>query len=803
MANNPLFSLLTALSLATYPFAALDNPIGDFFKVTGVTAAIAGLIEEELNKQKKATDKENSDIEKQIESAVYMVSARHQNELDTKNREIAKALEAIASLNDQIQELQTAKDACVNGRHEEIERLNGLLLAQTNSFGELQKQLEATHKKREDEIRNEVQSKLKEIADSKHDWDLWKHSDLRNHEAAKAKDTQHFLANLETQKQNMIAAANQQAQDKIKVIVANCRKTCELYEQAIAEKSRQFEGLQEQASNHIVSLEGQINALQEQLHQAQRIRYFTGKFGSVGLLGNKMINRLAAFKIYTDADHCETWTLKPGETYLEWWINLREDQKEMLSVAQIMGKKEDLKLALGFPEADYNKFDLKMEIDEGVIHITALTKADVSNVMSLYAKDATEAQLVAAAPYMVKKALLGLHFGLFGQTGAGKSKLAGNIINFLRYYYKVVDGKDLRYQLFDLKFPSTDWELDGQRITPDWKDIAEYREGLLRMQALLENRIREWADAEAKGLPKPKFDPYVFIIDESEEAYARLRDIFSKPVGYILRIGRALNVSVMIVGQSPNCSAYGFLKSQMFNMTRFWLGAMTLFAFKELGLPQEYAKPMRQQIMIRQNKAIQELSEGIDPPPSQFYAIAAPPALMPFVFDLPEPDAYNVFTNEDVKALPSDACGVQDVLREMVEEQARLKASENGKTLQVNPNPINRDEMPLAAVHNQLETNPNLTTLELMMIAEEEEKNLKSDFSSLPLTNSNAPLPESYQFVYDRLRADDYKGWVELRNTKRIREMGQQSLELILSELVSRKLVERSTSKAFRVKKIA
>ena len=505
-----------------------------------------------------------------------------------------------------------------------------------------------------------------------------------------------------------------------------------------------------------------------------------------------MINKLAAFKIYVDADHCEVWQLKKDEKHLEWWFTLREDF-DMISVPQIMGKKEDLKLALGLPEAEYNRYDLQMEIDEGNIHISAVTKADVGDVMSLYSKDASTVEIVAAAPYKIKKVLIALHFGIFGQTGAGKSKLAGNIINFLRYYYKTVFNKELKYQLFDLKYPSTDWELDGKKLIPDWKNIEEYREGLLRMQTLLENRIKEWVEAESKGLPKPEFDPYVFIIDESEEAYARLRDIFSKPVGYILRIGRALNVSVMMVGQSPNCSAYGFLKSQLWNMTRCWLGAMTLYSFKELMLPPEYSKPLKLQILARQTKANEELEQGIDPPPSQFYAIASPPSLQPFVFDLPAPDAFN-FSHEDLSQIPSDITGVKDVLRELVDEQARNRQIEAENKPQANPNPI---QLPERQKHYETTLNAGVTTIELMAQAEAEHAQPIIHFSESP--SDRLSLPTNYQFVYDKLSSEDYKGWTQLRNIAKIRGMGQEGLELILKELISRNLVERSTSKALRV----
>lgn len=799
--SNPILNLITALTLATYPLSAFNNPIGDFVKVTGLTTAIASVIEEELKKQRKEVNKEESEIQKRIDNAVYVVNARHANEIAAKNAELSRTLETIKSLNEEIKELQTAKDACVNGKHGEIERLNTLLLEQNRTFDKIQAQLKADHEKREAEIRAEVQKELTAIAKGKHDWDIWKQADLSRHEQFKAQETQKYLANLENSKATIFETANAKAKTEIQKVVEGTQKAIALYQEALAKSRGEIDNLKEQARKYIMSLEGQINSLQEQVHQAQRLRYFTAKHGSVGLLGNKMINRLAAFKIYVDADHCEALQVKKEEKYLTWWFQLREDLEEVISVSQILSKKEDLKLALGLPQEEYDRYDLKLEVDEGAIQITAVTKADVSDIMSIYASDAKAVEIVNAEPYKIKKSLLGLHFGIFGQTGAGKSKLAGNIINFLRYYYKTIFGKELRYQLFDLKFPSTEWELDGKPMMPEWKNIEEYREGLLRMQTLLENRINAWADCEAKGLPKPEFEPFLFIIDESEEAYARLRDIFSKPVGYILRIGRALNVSVMIVGQSPNCKSYGFLKSQMFNMTRFWLGAMTLFSFRELGLPQELVKPMKLQIMARQAQADKELSDGQDPPPSQFYAVAAPPSLLPFVFDLPRPDEYNSFTKNDLEILP-DPHSVKDVLREMVEEKARarLTAVDEPKRFEPNPNPITSAEMPLPVYNNPLQTNPNLTTIELMMIAEQEEA--KSDFLSFNVGNGADMLTEPMQFVYDLLKTDDYIGWSVLRNKSRIRDWGQEKLETILKELISRGLVERGSSKAFRVRKI-
>lgn len=232
------------------------------------------------------------------------------------------------------------------------------------------------------------------------------------------------------------------------------------------------------------------------------------------------------------------------------------------------------------------------------------------------------------------------HFMIHGPTGAGKSVLVDNLISSIH-------TEDCRVWVVDPKFPDSTWTVGGQRIKPQYRRWDGAIEGVLAMQAEVNNRL----DASAKlaeavpdelyrdsnyQLPVTKRTVDFWVVDEAAALHTLYKEQCSEAYRAVLWVGRSSLVKVILIGQNPNPSNYGLQIPDLGNCTRFYLGITALEALDRfVKPPREIKSKLKAQIYARLRAVKLKKQQGDCNPQDQYFALVVTTFCEPFVAQLP------------------------------------------------------------------------------------------------------------------------------------------------------------------------
>ncbi|MGA7935211.1 MAG: hypothetical protein WCA35_16805, partial [Kovacikia sp.] len=418
------------------------------------------------------------------------------------------------------------------------------------------------------------------------------------------------------------------------------------------------DALAEEFINREQLYHGEINQLNAALASANGIKRPKGNAGYPGWVANQVIDTLLEYK--APCDYVTAYKVEVADVAV---ISVELQPRDGVKVSQVEQLTKEIHARVGLGEPDIGLTDI------GNIEIQfALVEPEQHRPTG-----EKENPIPEPHPTELRKALVkAVHYFISGDTGAGKSTLINNIACLVQAEY----GEDIEIVIVDPKFPDSDWVIQGQRIVPQYKgydrltdqfgnELPNALDGLHDMHREVRDRLQLAAEAEIAGKPKPDRKPILYIIDEAEDLIATYSKEASEPILGTLRVGRSTKVIAVPIGQSPMCSDYGMKKANLNNCTRFWLRENAMKGLDDCSPPREVRAELKAQIYARQKRAQAELKEGLDPPPSGFYALFKVPGQPPFVASLPRPNQYaelvsaNLFVaqreNEDIWDLVDQA----------------------------------------------------------------------------------------------------------------------------------------------------
>lgn len=275
-----------------------------------------------------------------------------------------------------------------------------------------------------------------------------------------------------------------------------------------------------------------------------------------------------------------------------------------------------------------------------------------------------------------------VHYMVHGPTGSGKSVLIDNIMCVAGDELATRTGKEIEIFIVDPKFPDSTWTYKGKRVKPQYRRWEQSIEGVLAMQAEVNDRLdiaAEVAEAVPEHLfedpnyilPLPERNIQIWAIDEAAALHSMYKDQCSLAYKAVQWVGRSTLVVSILIGQNCNPSNYGLQIPDLLNCTRFYIGITALEALDRfIKPPREIRAKIKGQIYARLRIVKQKKLAGIAEPPEQFFALVVKANEPPFVAQLPPPCAYTTISNVNV------VLGNKEVdITELV-EQSRVESLE-------------------------------------------------------------------------------------------------------------------------------
>lgn len=277
-----------------------------------------------------------------------------------------------------------------------------------------------------------------------------------------------------------------------------------------------------------------------------------------------------------------------------------------------------------------------------------------------------------------------VHFMIHGPSGGGKSVLVDNLICVAGDELSSKTGKKVRIFIIDPKFPDSEWTYRGRRLKPQYRRWEQSVEGVLAMQAEVNDRLDIAAEA-AEAIPEhlfedpeyilplPERDIDFWVVDEAAALHSVYKDQCSLAYKAVLWVGRSSLVKSILIGQNPNPSNYGLQIPDLNNCTRFYIGITALEALDRfIKPPREIKAKLKGQIYARLRTVKAKKLQGVAEPPEQFFALVVKANEPPFVAQLPPPKAFALLSNE----VPSQIGKQPEDITDLV-ERARIEELEN------------------------------------------------------------------------------------------------------------------------------
>ncbi|NEO52588.1 MAG: hypothetical protein F6K54_05570 [Okeania sp. SIO3B5] len=280
------------------------------------------------------------------------------------------------------------------------------------------------------------------------------------------------------------------------------------------------------------------------------------------------------------ADWVDSWA-HPKSQFDSHWFHLRygiAKYKVQRAIENIPGKVE------GYYTAQLTWEDGKFQIDCSLFD-PSVTKPQ--KVKGIEIEPAPKDWILNSLGEISSQEHGGYHLFVCGPTGSGKSSFLCNLLDFA---FRKIGVIDLR--IIDPKYPDTEWRIKDEKVIPQYKGFKPWTnpdgieepcalDGLLDMQESVENRLEEAREAEYLGKEKPERHTILWVIDETERLIAENpKNAKNKgpnavdPILQTLKVGRSTRNIMIMLGQSPMCSRYGMLETDLDNFgIAAWLGA--------------------------------------------------------------------------------------------------------------------------------------------------------------------------------------------------------------------------------------
>ncbi len=281
------------------------------------------------------------------------------------------------------------------------------------------------------------------------------------------------------------------------------------------------------------------------------------------VLGNKILSYFNQRDLKLEG---EDWSERFG--VVDYWLYPLGDTK----VSDIKRHTEDLQARLGFLSVP------KIETDSGCIKLSVQvastgTQGSPTDTQAVSAMQFPEPPL-SRLEQAISKAI---HLRIVAPTGAGKSVLLGNVVNYLSQSYLS------EYELFDPKVTAR--EVWGN-LEPTYYG-AECLSPFFSLTKTCMKRIEQVIAARKADAPDPVFDPQFHIIDELEFLFglSEISDVrefnsklFKLNCKSVLKVGREHKIKLLFVTQSPLPSDLNLRKNDLHNTASIFLGKSILKA---------------------------------------------------------------------------------------------------------------------------------------------------------------------------------------------------------------------------------
>lgn len=191
----------------------------------------------------------------------------------------------------------------------------------------------------------------------------------------------------------------------------------------------------------------------------------------------------------------------------------------------------------------------------------------------------------------------GKNLAIFGARGGGKSELAKN-------YCAIAVSHEPDSEIIYIQPKIDDYatfEVGGKHFEPDYIGFESITnragailpsayDGILYLRQLYNERNAAKQEAFANGDPMPNFPRAFFLIDEFQLLVSREREFLKtdllkseslkagqsfcgKVVRDAISLGRSLGITALVLGQLPNVSVYGWLKSDLYQYNTIFMAA--------------------------------------------------------------------------------------------------------------------------------------------------------------------------------------------------------------------------------------
>lgn len=185
------------------------------------------------------------------------------------------------------------------------------------------------------------------------------------------------------------------------------------------------------------------------------------------------------------------------------------------------------------------------------------------------------------------------HLHLCGSTGSGKTTLANQYIR-----NRMKQDPRAEFYLLNPKHIASE---EAFIVDPVCESPETALETLMSFNDIMLNRKND------KSFVFEQSSPIIFIIDEWDWLHSIFKDKATRLAVNLIKVGRALNISVVLVGQSPLTGDTGLSGSDFDNMTRVGIWKAGEKLIDALRLEKGIAKTLRSEM-----QSFQDMNDGLD-----------------------------------------------------------------------------------------------------------------------------------------------------------------------------------------------
>ena len=365
--------------------------------------------------------------------------------------------------------------------------------------------------------------------------------------------------------------------------------------------------------NVIQLYEGELNTLtqallvRESIIKNSKLPQLSKGIGRVDVIANRIVDFYYARNLTLD--------------YADGW---QEAEYDLIRLTPRVGSKKDFEQAL-----DDLQLELKLNsaISVEIVQGTLQFRLNTSNVKTeVETMPKREKPTINTGDWLRGVAAKIIHAIVDGETQSGKSTLVQNLATLFSEIHKDAEfiSIDPKYPMSVIDSPS----LQSWRRNPAYKGINTALDGLRDMAVCVESRLELLSEDVANGNAPRQFAKKVYVIDEIDWIMSRYGADAINALQVGLKVGAALNVVVVYLGQTPRCSKLKMTKDDFRNTTN-------------ISLAQNIPDALNTYIYDEQDKKdllslyYKETNSG-----NVYIALVMPKGQRAFLGQMPKPNAY-------------------------------------------------------------------------------------------------------------------------------------------------------------------